>query len=357
MASTRTPGIIVTAAGNRIINKEHYGVRLFLRLGNVDQDCAEQRLRTEIARLDLDRDRKAHVRPLFRHCAARYLDQSRQKRSFDDISWHVRMLIAHIGDLEPHKVHDGTLEPFVAARRAAGAGATTINRTLEVARTILNRAARAYRDDDGIPWLDRVPPMITMLPVSPRPPCPITWDEQDRLLRRLPSHLATMALFAVNTGLRDSNLCGLQWTWEVAVPEIARSVFIVPPEAFKSRRPHVVILNDAAWSIVQAQRGKHPIWVFTFRGKPVRTMNNTAWQKARRDIGLPSVRVHDLRHTFGARLRAAGVSHEDRAALLGHACHSMPSFYASPDIGRLMGMANRTLERIGTATILRVANG
>lgn len=187
MASARTPGIIVTAAGNRIINKEHYGVRLFLRLGNVDQDYAEQRLHTEIARLDLDRDRKAHVHPLFRHCATRYLDQSRQKRSFDDNSWHVRLLIAHISDLEPHKVHDGTLEPFVTARRAAGAGATTINRTLEVVRTILNRAARAYRDDDGIPWLDRVPPMITMLPESPRPPCPITWDEQDRLLRRPPA--------------------------------------------------------------------------------------------------------------------------------------------------------------------------
>ena len=117
------------------------------------------------------------------------------------------------------------------------------------------------------------------------------------------------------------------------------------------------ILNNAAWSIVQSQRGKHPIWVFPFRGKPVGTMNNTAWQNARRELGLQAVRVHDLRHTFGARLRAAGVSHEDRAALLGHACHSMPAFYASPDIGRLIGLANRVLKRTRTATILRVSNG
>ena len=357
MASTRTPGITVDANGNRIINKEHHGIRLFVRLGNFSQDCAEMRLRSEMERLDLERGTRDLARPLFRDCAARYLAQSRQKRTADTISWHVRLLIAHVGHLEPHRVHDATLEPFVAARLAAGAGATTINRTLEVARTILNRAARAYRDDDGRPWLDGMPPLLTMLPEFPRQPCPITWDEQDRLFRRLPSHLAIMVLFAVNTGLRDSNVCRLQWTWEIPVPEVGRSVFVIPPEAFKSKRSHVVILNDAAWSIVQAQRGNHPIWVFPYRGKPVETMNNTAWQNARRDLGLQAVRVHDLRHTFGARLRAAGVSLEDRAALLGHACHSMPELYASPDISRLIAMANRVLERSRVLTILRVANG
>jgi len=39
-----------------------------------------------------------------------------------------------------------------------------------------------------------------------------------------------MVLFAVNTGLRNSNVCGLQWTWEVAVPEVGRSVFVIPPD-------------------------------------------------------------------------------------------------------------------------------
>lgn len=152
MATTRTPGITVDASGNRIINKEHRGVRLFVRLGPVSQDLAETRMRGEIQRLDSERDRIAHARPLVSDCAARYLAQCRQKRSLETIGWHVRLLIAHVGHLEPHKVHDGTLEPFVAARLAAGAGATTINRTLEVARTILIRAARSYRDNDGRPW-------------------------------------------------------------------------------------------------------------------------------------------------------------------------------------------------------------
>lgn len=123
----------------------------------------------------------------------------------------------------PQQVHDGTLAPFVAERLARGASATTINRSLEVVRTILNRAARSYRDDDGRPWLEAIPPLITMLRESRRPPYPITWSEQDRLFPRLPDHLQRMVLFAVNTGLRDNNVCGLEWTWEVFVPEVERS--------------------------------------------------------------------------------------------------------------------------------------
>ena len=44
-------------------------------------------------------------------------------------------------------------------------------------------------------------------------------------------------------------------------PEVGHSVFVIPPEAFKARRPHIVILNDVAWSIIESPRGKHPICV------------------------------------------------------------------------------------------------
>ena len=242
-------------------------------------------------------------------------------------------------------------------RLADGASATTINRSLEVVRTILNRAARSYRDDDGRAYLEAMPPLITMLSENPRSPYPITWQEQEALFRRLPARLARMALFAVNTGLRDSNVCGLQWQWEVAVPEVRRSVFVIPSEAFKTKRPHVVILNDVAWSIIESQRGQHPIWVFPYRDRRIGTMNNNGWQKARRAVGLPRVRVHDLRHSFACRLRAAGVSAEDREALLGHANHSMAGHYASADMGRLLKQANLIVNRGGTQTVLRVADG
>ncbi len=357
MATTRTPGITVNVDGQIFIDKRYRGSRIGLRLGRITQEQAEERLDREMSSIDQTLACRAVFRPAFHDCAQRYLAQSRDLRSLEAVRIHLRMLETCIGHLEPRHVHDATLAPFVSARIATGISATTINRTLELVRTILHRAARSYRDAQGKPWLDALPPLITMLPESRKPPYPITWDEQDRLFPMLPGHLARMALFAVNTGLRDSNVCGLLWTWEVAVPEIGRSVFIIPADAVKSKRAHVVVLNDAAWSIVQTQRGLHPTHVFNFRGRPVGTMNNTAWQRARREVGLRVVRVHDLRHTFGCRLRAAGVSAEDRAALLGHATQTMVGHYASADLGILLQLSNRVLNRSETTTVLRVANG
>ena len=67
------------------------------------------------------------------------------------------------------------------------------------------------------------------------------------------------------------------------------------------------------------------------------------------------MRIHDLRHTFACRLRAVGVSMEDREVLLGHANHSMAGHYASADVGRLLKQANLILNREETRTVLRVA--
>jgi integrase len=221
MTTTRTPGITIGADGRFFIDKRYRGIRIGMRVGASSIEQAESRLRAQMRDVDIELERRAHPRPTFADCAARYLVQCREKRSFEAIQIHVRALLPHIGHLEPHQVHDATLAPFVSHRIASCVTAVTINRSLEVVRTILNRAARSYRDDDGRPWLEAIPPLITMLPEAPRAAYPITWDEQDRLFPKLPAHLQRMALFAVNTGLRDSNVCGLEWAWEVPCPRLA----------------------------------------------------------------------------------------------------------------------------------------
>jgi hypothetical protein len=50
MARTRTPGIRMDRNGGRIIDKEHRGKGIYLRLGPISQEHAEQRLADEIAR-------------------------------------------------------------------------------------------------------------------------------------------------------------------------------------------------------------------------------------------------------------------------------------------------------------------
>jgi integrase len=57
--------------------------------------------------------------------------------------------------------------------------------------------------------------------------------------------------------------------------------------------------------------------------------------------GFKNVRVHDLRHTFGRRLRAAGVSFEDRQDLLGHRSTRVTTDYSAAELRSLLNAANR----------------
>ena len=100
----------------------------------------------------------------------------------------------------------------------------------------------------------------------------------------------------------------MQWEWEQYIPELDTSVFLVPGRIVKNRQNRLIVLNTVAASVIESVRGQHPKYVFIYRNKPLTHMLNTAWKQARQAVGLPHVRVHDLKHTFGCRLRAAGVS-------------------------------------------------
>ena len=157
----------------------------------------------------------------------------------------------------------------------------------------------------------------------------------------LPKHLARMALFKVNTGTRDKAVCYLRWEWEVPVPELDTSVFIIPGKRVKNGEEHLVVLNRVAKSVIESVRGEHPDYVFTLRGHPITMMGNSAWFTARVKVGLPQVRVHDLKHTFGRRLRAAGVSFEDRQDLLGHRSGRITTHYSAAELENLVAAANK----------------
>jgi integrase len=107
----------------------------------------------------------------------------------------------------------------------------------------------------------------------------------------------------------------------------------------------LVVLNRVARSVIEGVRGEHPEFVFVYQGRPIGTMHNTAWQSARQRAGLPQVRVHDLKHTFGRRLRAAGVSFEDRQDLLGHHSGRITTHYSAAELTGLLDAANRVCDK------------
>jgi hypothetical protein len=53
------------------------------------------------------------------------------------------------------------------------------------------------------------------------------------------------------------------------------------------------------------------------------------------------VRVHDLKHTFGRRLRSADVFYEDRQDLLGHKSSRITTHYSERDLKNLRCAAEK----------------
>jgi len=60
----------------------------------------------------------------------------------------------HIGHLRLDRIHNDTLAAFRRARRADGVSAGSINKELSCIRRVLNLAARVWRDENGMSWLD-----------------------------------------------------------------------------------------------------------------------------------------------------------------------------------------------------------
>ena len=166
-----------------------------------------------------------------------------------------------------------------------------------------------------------------------------------RINRDSKLYSASMALFKVNTGCREAEVCSLRWEWEIKIPELHTSVFLIPAEQVKNREVRLVVLNRSAGSVVEEQRGQRPMFVFTYNGHPIQKMNGNAWRKARQRAGLHGVRVHDLKHTFGQRFRATGVSFEDRQNLLGHKSVRITTRYSAAELHNLIKAANSVTDK------------
>jgi integrase len=114
--------------------------------------------------------------------------------------------------------------------------------------------------------------------------------------------------------------------------------------------------------MLEEMRGQHPVYVFTWVNDEgvrdrVGRIRNSGWVNARRrasaryaevlgkeaPLGFQELRAHDLRHTYGRRLRAAGVSKEDRKDLLGHKSRDVTTDYSAAELSSLIEAANRLI--------------
>lgn len=366
------------------IDKIVRGIRIYESTGTSSLDEAEQHLIHRLEQHRLQAIYGVRQNHSFRQAATRYLKEALEEGqpSIHISTTYLEQADPFIGKLDLTQVDNESLKPFIHWMRVGGemsdgrqkkpSSNRTINIALERIIRVLNLCHREWRDE-GVggkryPWLDAVPTIKKLdESKSSRPSYPISWEEQVLLMQELPAYLARMALFNVNTGTREQEVCKLQWDWEVRVPEIDVSVFIAPwnfggrsrKSGVKNREDRVIILNDVAKAIIEAQRGLHNQWVFPFEDRALHRMNDTAWRSARNraadkwqdiygtspNVLFRSLRLHDLKHTFGRRLKAAGVGWEDRQVLLGHKGKNVTAHYSAAEILNLVKVANMAMRK------------
>ena len=124
----------------------------------------------------------------------------------------------------------------------------------------------------------------------------------------------------------------------------------------KNGQDKLVVLNKTAKAVIDCQRNNGSAYVFAHQHegtlRSYYSMNTNGWKRARVRVGLSGVRVHDLRHTFGRRLRAAGVSYEDRQDLLGHKSGRITTHYSAAELHNLIEAANKVCDRSRQGPVL-----
>jgi len=231
--------------------------------------------------------------------------------------------------LDPHLSHKllkdidrRALYALRDAKMAEGVKPATVNRHLAAVSAVLNHANKRG-------WLDTVPPIPRLKEPKGRERW-LTPDEAELFLEKLRAlpqsqHVADMVEFGLFTGLRESNICGLEW-------DRVSDTHCWIPET-KSGKALRVPLSSRAQDVLSRWRGKHERWVFVFRGGRLRKVGKEAIPKVCAELGWDDVTMHTTRHTWASWHAQAGTPLAVIQTLGGWSSYQMVQRYAhlAPD--------------------------
>lgn len=152
----------------------------------------------------------------------------------------------------------------------------------------------------------------------------ITPEQANHLLSELPAHQRDLALFALATGLRRSNVVKLAWDQV----DLQRKTAWIPGDKAKGKEDIHVSLSQLSVELLQGQLGKHAEYVFTYAEKPIGQVNTKTWRRALKRAGIDNFRWHDLRHTWASWLVQNGTPLYDLQEMGGWKSSEMVRRYA-----------------------------
>jgi integrase len=266
-------------------------------------------------------------RYLWQDAVIRWLSVT-EKKSIDTDKYHLKWLRSFLDDIYLDEIDTALMEGIIQAKLKV-AGKTRVNRTTELVRSILNKAQKEWK------WIDAVP-HIRRFKEGNRRLRWLTQDEVARLMDELPRHTRDMALFTLATGLRESNVTGLDWSQI----DMQQRIAWVYTDQSKSGKVIRVPLNQDAIDILISQLGKHNSRVFTYQGNPVDKAGTKLWRNALKRAGIDNFTWHGLRHTWASWHVQAGTPLNVLQELGGWSSYEMVLRYAHLAPDHLSSYAN-----------------
>jgi site-specific recombinase XerD len=304
----------------RIWYADYYanGERFQESTGTANRREAEKHLALRIAEVQ----RGVFVKPVnitLPELGNRYIEYAKvHKRSWKRDVQMLGNLQAFFG---PSKLRDITalrVEDYQQARVKDVCPATS-NREMALLKHMFNMAERWGQHHGANPVR-----LVKFLPENNLRFETLSEEQEERLLMASPPYLREMILFAINTGLRTSDIFNLQWM-EVDI-EQRRLKRIVK----KSDKPLSLPLNETAFGIIEARLAvQHGPYVFysPMTGDRFKDVKGALLAAVKR-AGLPKITWHMFRHTFASRLTRDGVDLVTVKDLLGHSDISTTMRYA-----------------------------
>lgn len=173
--------------------------------------------------------------------------------------------------------------------------AATKNRYLSTIRRLLSLAAEWG-------WIVKAPKLSKF----EEPDVRVRWEPHSVIVSLIESlamdWLRDVALFAVCTGMRATEILSLQWS-QIDIKQ--RNAWVTHSAA-KSKRARAVPLNSDALAVLQRRIGQHESLVFTRAARPGRDISQISqidadmFERACKKIGISDFHFHDLRHTWAS---------------------------------------------------------
>jgi integrase len=284
--------------------------------------------------------------------------------------WKPLMAFEPIASAKLHRIDPVLIDRFVTYRAAQGVSVTAVNHSLRTLRHALHLAVEWH--------LIQKVPKIRLLPGERQREFVVTENLLTQFIGHARAPLARLIVFLIDTGLRITEACDLEWSSvslepgnayvrvekgktkysrrTVPLTERARAVLEV---RYKFTHPNRVDSETGELLPVE-QHGVRSNFVFTAIGgrrKMTRYWPTEQFKQIRQKLGLPDTCViHSLRHSFCSALGNSGAGAFEIQRLAGHSSVAISQRYVHSTQERLESAIELMQSKQAIAGVAKLAD-